>query len=78
MTSVDILKEELEKKGLVAGEIVALKLYEALKAAATRMSLESDESAVKALAPVLVIVLNALEPQVKELIDFNKNKVVGE
>jgi hypothetical protein len=78
MKSVDILKEELEKKGLVAGEIVALKLYEALKASATRMSLESEEAAVKSLAPILVIVLNALEPQVKELIDFNKNKVVGE
>ena len=78
MTSVEILKEELEKKGLVAGEIVALKLYEALKAAASRMSIEAEETAVKSLAPVLVIVLNALEPQVKDLIDFNKNKVVGE
>lgn len=78
MTSVEILKEELEKKGLVAAEQVALKVYEALKASATRMSFEADEAAVKSLAPVLVIVLNALEPQVKELIDFNKNKVVGE
>lgn len=77
-TAVQILKEELEKKGIIAAEKVALDLYEALKASAARMTIEADESAVKAIAPVLTIVLTAMESQVKGLIDFNKDGKIGE
>jgi len=76
--SVTILKEELEKKGIIAAEKVALDLYEALKASAARMTLEADEATVKTIAPVLTIVLTAMESQVKGLIDFNKDGKIGE
>jgi len=76
--SVEILVEELKKNELIAGEIVLAKAYASLKSAATRMTVEADEAVVKSMAPVLVIVLTALEAEFKSLIDLNKDGKIGE
>ena len=77
MTSVEILKEEFEKAGLVVAEEAAMKALEALKSTMARIALEGEEASLKTIAPIATIVLTAIEPQLLKLIDFNKNGVVG-
>lgn len=78
MDSVKILKEEFEKAGLILAEEAAMKVVVALKASLTRMSVEASEAAVKSMAPVGLLVLTALDGEIKKLIDFNKDSKIGE
>lgn len=78
MKSVEILKEEFEKAGLVVAEEVSLKVVEAIKSSLIRMAAEADESAIKSMAPVGTLVLTALDGEIKKLIDFNKDGKIGE
>lgn len=78
MKTVKILEEEAKKEGLVLAEEGCQKVIKVIKAVLARIPLESDETSLKAIAPIGLLVLSAVEPSLNNLIDFNKDGKIGE
>lgn len=78
MKAAQILVEEAKKEGLVLAEEAAQKILTIVEKTLVRIPLEADEVQLKAIAPVGLIVIQALKPSIEKLIDFNHDGKIGE
>lgn len=77
MKSIQIIKEEAEKKGIVLAEKAIVDVYSVLEAAAPRLALEAEDAAGKVAGSVLSVALPAFKPMVEKLADLNKDGKIG-
>lgn len=78
MKTTEILIEEAKKEGLVLAEEAAQKIVSIVEKTLVRIPLEADEANLKAIAPIGLIVIQALKPSLDKLIDFNHDGKIGE
>ncbi len=71
MKFIDILKQEAEKSGLLLGEKAIADAIKLLEVVCMRSSVEAEETSIKTVAPIVLIVLNAVKPQLEKLADMN-------
>lgn len=78
MKSVDIVKTELAKSGIVLAEELVHGIVDCLvKKILPELALNADESAIKAVAGVACLALPALMPAIEKLEDLNHDGKVG-